>query len=97
MLSQLEKRHIPSLEQWSTQPFANEREMIDAMLDAEYKDARNPVYRIALQAKLSLPFTDELSKRHEDSTRRVALDKAAADRCLPKELFGPAPTGNRYL
>jgi hypothetical protein len=95
MLSDLEKRHIPSLEKWAKQPFANETEMVAAMVDAEYRNARNPVYRISLQAKLSLPFTDELSKRLVDSTRRVALDKAAEDRCLPRELFGPAPTRNR--
>lgn len=79
MLREIEKQHIPSLERWAKEPFSSESEMIEAMGDAQMRNARNPVYSLSVRAKLRLPFTDEMQRSAPQDSE--ALDDAALCDC----------------
>jgi hypothetical protein len=57
VLTDNEKRHIPSLEEWGKTPFESQRDFIEAFTDSEYSNKQNPSFKLAVQSKLLKPDT----------------------------------------
>lgn len=82
MLSELDARHIPALEAWAQVPFRNEAEWLEAIAHPECSNPANPVYRISVQAKLRLPFVDDVQRR------TILRGKSASVSVDPDEGYG---------